>query len=38
LKALKRLADILLGLSSEDIEIAIKAGELIEVVSDDGDE
>lgn len=38
LKALKRLADILLSLSSEDIEIAIEAGELIEVVSDDGDE
>jgi hypothetical protein len=38
LKALKRLADALLGLSAEDIEAAVKAGEIREVVNDDGDE
>jgi hypothetical protein len=38
LKALKRLADALLGLSAKDIEAAVKAGEIREVVNDDGDE
>lgn len=38
LKALKKLADTLLGLSAEDIETAVNAGELRELVDDDGDE
>lgn len=38
LKALKRLADALLGLSAKDIEAAVKAGEIREVVNDDGGE
>lgn len=37
LKALKLLADVLLGFSSEQLEMAQKAGELSEVKSD-GDE
>lgn len=38
LKALKKLADTLLGLSAEEVETAVKAGELRELVDDDGDE
>lgn len=38
LKALKRLADVLLGFSEEQLEAAQAAGELIEVESDGGDE
>ena len=38
LKALKRLADVLLGFSEEQLEVAQAAGELIEVESDGGDE
>lgn len=38
LKALKKLADTLLGLSARDIETAVKAGELRELVDHDGDE
>ena len=38
LKALKRLADVLLGLSVEEIEATVKAGELRELVDHDGDE
>ena len=37
LKALKRLADVLLGFSDEQIAAAQAAGELIEVESDGGD-
>lgn len=37
LKALKRLADVLLGFSDEQIVAAQAAGELIEVESDGGD-
>jgi hypothetical protein len=35
LKALKQLAGVLLGLSDEDIQTAQRAGELVEVVTDD---
>jgi hypothetical protein len=35
---LKKLAATLLGLSAKDIETAVKAGELRELVNDDGDE
>jgi hypothetical protein len=38
LKGLKRLADVLLGLSDVQCQAAEAAGELIEVVSDGGDE
>jgi hypothetical protein len=38
LKALKRLADVLLGFSEVQLEAAQAAGELIEVESDGGDE
>lgn len=38
LKALKRLADELLGYSTAKIAVAVAAGELIEVVSKDGQE
>lgn len=38
LKALKRLADALLGFSEEQLEAAQTAGELIEVENDGGDE
>jgi hypothetical protein len=38
LKALKRLADVLLGFSEEQIGAAQEAGELSEVESDGGDE
>ena len=38
LKALKRLADVLLGFSEEQLVAAQAAGELIEVESDGGDE
>ena len=38
LTALKKLADALLGLSAGDIETAVKAGELRELVDHDGDE
>lgn len=38
LKALKRLADVLLGFSEEQLEAAQAASELIEVKNDDGDE
>lgn len=38
LKALKRLADVLLGFSEEQLEAGQAAGELIEVESDGGDE
>lgn len=38
LKALKRLADVLLGFSEEQLEAAQATGELIEVESDGGDE
>ncbi|MCA7118380.1 MAG: type II toxin-antitoxin system RelE/ParE family toxin [Acidibrevibacterium sp.] len=37
LKALKRLADVLLGFSEKQLEGAQAAGELIEVTSDGGD-
>ena len=37
LKALKRLADVLLGFSDEQIAAAQAAGELIEVENDGGD-
>ncbi|MFG1193086.1 hypothetical protein [Xanthobacter flavus] len=37
LKALKRLADVLLGFSEEQLEAAQAAGELIEVRSDGSD-
>ena len=37
LKALKRLADVLLGFSGEQIEAAQAAGKLIEVKNDGGD-
>ena len=37
LKALKRLADVFLGFSGEQIEAAQAAGELIEVKNDGGD-
>lgn len=35
LKALKQLAGVLLGLSDDDLETAQRAGELVEVVTDD---
>jgi hypothetical protein len=35
LKALKQLADVLLGFSNEELRTAQGAGELIEVVRDD---
>jgi hypothetical protein len=38
LKALKLLADTLLGMSADEIGTAIAAGELREVVDEDGDE
>jgi hypothetical protein len=38
LKALKRLADVLLGFSEKQLEVAQAAGELIEVTSDGDDE
>ncbi len=38
LKALKQLANILLGMSADEIGTAIAAGELREVVDEDGDE
>ncbi|MBS3025015.1 type II toxin-antitoxin system RelE/ParE family toxin [Acidiphilium multivorum] len=38
LKALKRLADVLLGFSKQQLEAAQTAGELIEVQNDDSDE
>ena len=38
LKALKRLADVLLGFSEEQLEAAQSAGELIEVQNDGDDE
>jgi hypothetical protein len=38
LKALKRLADVLLGFSEEQLKAAQAAGELIEVEDDGGDE
>jgi hypothetical protein len=38
LKALKRLADVLLALSAAEISKAEAAGELIEMVEKDGDE
>jgi len=38
LKALKRLANVLLNLSAKDVATAIKAGEIREVVNDDGGE
>lgn len=38
LKALKRLAGVLLGFSDAQLEAAQAAGELIEVESNDGDE
>jgi hypothetical protein len=38
LKALKRLADLLLGYSEEQLVVAQAAGELSEVESDGGDE
>jgi RelE toxin of RelE / RelB toxin-antitoxin system len=38
LKALKKLADGLLGYTAAQIAAAEKAGELIELVDDDGDE
>lgn len=38
LKALKRLADVLLGFSEMQLEAAQAASELIEVTNDDGDE
>jgi hypothetical protein len=37
LKALKRLADALLGFSEAQLEAARAAGELIEVENDDSD-
>ena len=37
LKALKRLANVLLGFSEEQLEEAQAVGELIEVKSDDGE-
>lgn len=36
LKALRKLADILLGMSVDEIEVAIAAGELRKVVNEDG--
>lgn len=38
LKALKRLADELLGYSAAKISAAVTAGELVELVSEDGEE
>jgi hypothetical protein len=38
LKALKRLADLLIGFSEEQLDAAQAVGELIEVESDGGDE
>jgi hypothetical protein len=38
LKALKRLADVLLGFSEQQLEEAHAAGELIEVANNDDDE
>ena len=38
LKALKHLAAALLGLSAEEIEAAVKAGEIRKVVNDDGED
>ena len=38
LKALKRLADVLLGFAEEQFVAALAAGELSEVESDGGDE
>lgn len=38
LRALKQLAAVYLGLSSEEIEAAVTAGELIEVSSDDDED
>ena len=38
LKALKRLADVLLGFSEAQLDAAQDASELIEVKNDDGDE
>ena len=37
LKALKQLAAVYLGLSGDEIEAAIVAGELVEVSDDDGE-
>lgn len=37
LKALKKLADTMLGMSAAEIEAAIKAGALREVVANDGE-
>lgn len=37
LSALKRLADVFLGLSEKQLEVARAAGELVEVTSDGGD-
>ncbi len=37
LKALKRLADVFLGFSGEQVEAAQAAGELVEVMNDGGD-
>jgi hypothetical protein len=37
LKALKQLADVLLGFSKEELQTAKANGELIEVVSDGDD-
>jgi len=37
LKALKRLADVLLGFSERELKTAQASGELVEVTSDDGD-
>ena len=38
LKALKRLAEVVLGFSEEQLEAAQAVGELIEVENDGGDE
>lgn len=38
LKALKQLAAVYLGLSGDEIEAAVAAGELIEVSDDDGED
>lgn len=38
LKALKRLADEMLGYTAAQVSVAHKAGELIELVDDDEDE
>lgn len=37
LKALKRLADVLLGFFEQELKTAQASGELVEVTSDDGD-